>query len=357
MLVVSGGVTLLLVAITALPVSNSNQWWVRVWDYPRPQVLVAAALALSALVAGTLITRKLSKATYLMSLALSSVMAVQLAKIIPYTPVWPLEVDPVAADESHACIKILTSNVKMENRQSAALRDMIEREKPDVALILENDQWWSDQLAQVTKSYPHVLDQPQDNTYGLLFLTTLDPGLLEIRHLSDPAIPSVRATLSLESGERIVFYGVHPTPPRIGQDTDLRDHELILVAQDIRSDDRPSIVSGDLNDVAWSKTTNQFKRIAQVLDPRIGRGLFATFTRTIGSFGGRWTMSFIPRFRVAQSSRARVDRLRSLSPGVRVVPDPGRCHRERRAGRGSAPDVRQVRQANKPAGPESAGPK
>ena len=39
----------------------------------------------------------------------------------------------------------------------------------------------------------------------------------------------------------------------------------------------PLIATGDFNDVAWSDTSQSFKHVGRYLDPRIGRGFFASF--------------------------------------------------------------------------------
>jgi endonuclease/exonuclease/phosphatase (EEP) superfamily protein YafD len=86
----------------------------------------------------------------------------------------------------------------------------------------------------------------------------------------------------------VTLYGVHPRPPGLKrrdgeeserEDSDMRDAELLLVAKEVKKlGDVPVIVAGDFNDVAWSHTTRLFQRIGGLLDPRVGRGLFNTFS-------------------------------------------------------------------------------
>jgi endonuclease/exonuclease/phosphatase (EEP) superfamily protein YafD len=75
---------------------------------------------------------------------------------------------------------------------------------------------------------------------------------------------------------------MHPRPPipmETGRSTE-RDAELLIVGREIRehdAQDKPTIIFGDLNDVAWSRTTRLFQKISRLLDPRVGRGMYSTF--------------------------------------------------------------------------------
>ena len=96
-------------------------------------------------------------------------------------------------------------------------------------------------------------------------------------YLLDEHIPSIRVLIQMKDGTRFMLWGVHPSPPRPGDDTEERDAELLSVAKEAAESAYPAIVAGDLNDVAWSRTTALFRKISGLLDPRIGRGFYATF--------------------------------------------------------------------------------
>jgi endonuclease/exonuclease/phosphatase (EEP) superfamily protein YafD len=145
-------------------------------------------------------------------------------------------------------------------------------------LAVETDRWWCNHLEQL-QDYPFRLAHPLDNTYGMLLVSRLELVEPELRFLLKPEVPSVRTGLRLRSGEVIALYGLHPEPPSPTEaDTSApRDAELVLVAREVAEAGGPTIVAGDLNDVAWSHTSRLFRRISRLLDPRIGRGMFNSF--------------------------------------------------------------------------------
>nr|GFD21842.1 hypothetical protein [Tanacetum cinerariifolium] len=59
-----------------------------------------------------------------------------------------------------------------------------------------------------------------------------------------------------------------PPAPKESKTSTHRDAELLLVGRAIQHHDGPTIVAGDLNDVAWSHTSELFRRLARLLDPR-----------------------------------------------------------------------------------------
>lgn len=261
------------VACTLLPFIPSNEWWIRVWDFPRIQLAALLAVALAAMA----LTGSLRRWPTLLSIAvLAAALAWQLYRILPYTPVHAVAASKTTDCEEDSRLRLLVANVLFGNHDEEPLLSLVRRVGPDVVLLVETGSWWHRHLEPLRDDYPHTVARPQDNGYGMhLFsrFALLDP---EVRYLIDDYVPSIKTGLRLPSGTRVDLHGVHPKPPPI-QDTARRDAELIVVGREVRDEPHPAIVAGDLNDVAWSHTTHLFQEVSGLLDPRVGRGPYSTF--------------------------------------------------------------------------------
>lgn len=267
-------ISLFLILVSALPRARSSRWWVRVWDYPRLQL----AVALGAAATVQLLLAPVSIAEFALLIGTLAALARHIIRIFPYTKLHTIQALGPSRTPPHECtVGLLVANVLQSNRNSGGLIKSIEQHQPDIAIIVETDHWWDAQLSVLAAQYPYGARHPLENTYGMILLSRYPLDDLRVFDRVALGIPSITAQVRLPSGDSFDLYAVHPEPPQPSNDTDQRDAELLLVAKEVSSKDRPGIVAGDLNDVAWSHTTRLFQRISGLLDPRIGRGLFATF--------------------------------------------------------------------------------
>jgi endonuclease/exonuclease/phosphatase (EEP) superfamily protein YafD len=307
-----GLLSLALVFVTAIPLLRYDDWWIRIFDFPRIQIVVLMVLSLAGYTALRFFGR-LRTWDYALVAMVCLALVWQLISIAPYTALYPRQMSDSHAEGDSNRISLLIYNVLSDNREVAALRDLIRETDPDLILLSEPTRWWLEQLDGLEDDYPYTLFQPQENHYGKLLYSRLELEDPEIRFLIEPEIPSIRTGVRLRSGTLITLYGVHPRPPGLKrpenevesggekdigdeknggtgkdngeqnedgerEDSDMRDAELMYVAREVSElGDVPVIVAGDFNDVAWSHTTHLFQRIGGLLDPRVGRGFINTF--------------------------------------------------------------------------------
>lgn len=259
---------------TVFPLIRSPRWWIRMSDFPRLQI----ASALAALLAGYVVLFGItSRWDILYLVAVVPALSLQLFRIFPYTVAAPKQVMTASAHRPDDCIRVMISNVLMENRRSIDLLEIVRDIGPDLLLVVETDDWWHQKLEPLDAMYPYRIKRPQDNYYGMELFSKLELEATDVRFLLSDEIPSIRTGVRLRSGVWIDFFGIHPRPPDPHHDSEGRDAELLLVAKEMRKSRRAAIVAGDMNDVAWSHTTRLFQRMSGALDPRHGRGMFSTF--------------------------------------------------------------------------------
>ncbi|KAB1855783.1 endonuclease [Acinetobacter tandoii] len=255
-----------------------DEWWIRGADFPRLQILVLGLLAFILLIFWP---NPWDLQRELILVALIAALAYQLKMVLPYTFVWKKQVQTVSHEQlqPERQISLLVSNVLTPNTQHHLLIEQISKFKPDLILTLETDQHWQRALQVLEESYPYCVPIPLDNLYGMHLYSRLKLIDTEVKFILSDEIPSIHTTVLLPSGQPVQLYCLHPKPPSPteAKDSTLRDAELLIVGDQIKELDQSCIVMGDLNDVAWSRTTRLFQRISGLLDPRVGRHYVNTF--------------------------------------------------------------------------------
>lgn len=174
-------------------------------------------------------------------------------------------------------VSFLVCNVKQGNNDYYKVKALIAKTEPDIVILMETDEDWETALSESLEMYPNRLSSVQDNSYGLIVASKQELVGGEVRFLLKKEVPSVHTNVIMPSGRRLALFAVHPEPPVPYADTIGRDAEISKIGQIVRETDLPVVVAGDLNDVAWSYTTDRFLRQTGLCDLRRGLGMFNSF--------------------------------------------------------------------------------
>ena len=274
---------------TLASLSKLDYWWVRDFDFPRLQI---STIILFFIIYCAAIFDFSNFWEVLMLLLLIASFVYQAVKIYPYTFFAKKQVKRYRGNDEKRQISILVSNVLTTNTKYHKLIKLINRENPDLVLTLETDRVWEKELEVIENEYPYTVKIPLENLYGMHLYSKLELIDIDIKYLISDEIPSIHGKVKLRSGEKVNIHCLHPKPPSPSEDdtSTNRDAELLLVGKAIDGKQR-TLVFGDLNDVAWSRTTELFMRLSGLLDPRIGRGFYNTFHAHYPVF--RWPLDHV----------------------------------------------------------------
>lgn len=292
-----------LVLASLAPLAKVPFGAIRGLEFPREQYFVFAAV-----LSPVMFLVQPGRAGLTAAAALIGVALFQLFYIIKFTPIWSRQsvaATPQERQDISRRISLLAANVKKSNRQYDPLIDMVRARAPDIVMAIEVDEAWIEALKPaLVDEYAQWVEVPRDNGYGICVMSKLPLSETEVRDLITDGVPSVRTCVTLRDGSALRLYVVHPEPPVINHDTVGRDSEIALVGLEASNDPLPAIVTGDLNDVAWSTTTRRFQRLSGLLDPRVGRGFYNTFNALIPMM--RWPLDHLfhdPMFRLVEMDR------------------------------------------------------
>lgn len=279
---------ILFLAFTWIPLIKWDHWWIRIFDYPRFQKL---SVLVALLILWIVIGHADEKFWWWTGSVLVSIGYLSFL-VWPYSPLGKKMIEMIPYDPQKG-IHLIVGNVYQYNRKFEAALQMIKKNDPDLIFLVETDQAWADALSSIHENYEHRILLPLENTYGLVLYSKLRIRRQEINYLVTDEIPSLEIDIELRGGKLITIYAIHPTPPVPGESLSSteRDAEILIVGKKSKENPLPSLVIGDLNDVAWSYTTSLFLKISEMADPRRGRGFYSTFHAKFPFF--RWPLDHV----------------------------------------------------------------
>lgn len=293
------------IILTLLPLIKVPWWWVRIMDYPHLQLLL---ISLGVLIIAVIYLRHFMRHQKLILLLFFFCFLYKIYKVYPYTVIAPRQTLDAQRAVPENTISLLASNVYMKNRNAEKLIALVRKKNPDIFLAMEVNHWWDKKLEVIEKDYPYRIKKPLENTWGMNLYSKFPLKQSVVEFLTIDTVPSIYSVVQLRQGDKFALHCLHPVPPAPFKDTDERDAELIIVGKRIKNSPLPAIVIGDLNDVAWSYTTNLFQKESRTLDPRRGRGFYNTFHAKIPFF--RYPLDYV--FHTADFRLVEMERLNNI---------------------------------------------
>jgi len=192
-------------------------------------------------------------------------------------------------------LSLLLVNVKMKNRDSEKLIDIIERKKPDIILAMEVNKWWDNELKTIQAEYPYIHETINDVAYGMTLYSKFPLNNIDVDYLHNKNVPSFECKIALAHDKIISFHSIHPVPPTHFQEypdnAGQKEVAMKKLGEEIKAETLPIIVAGDLNDVVWSYVDQLTGTEGIIHDVREGRDFYNSYNAK--HFYMRWPLDHV----------------------------------------------------------------
>lgn len=256
-----------------IPVFRIAHWTFRIFDYVRLQLIF---IQLIILITGFFLYEKGNAAMMLSQVVLGISILYQTIIIFPYLPTHHLF---KKIKKQEKTISVISVNVLQKNEDYYKLIELVKNIQPDILLTMETNKKWEKAIEEFEQNYAFNYKIPKENRYGMHFYTNLKVNKAKEHYFVSDERPAIEVHLLDKDNNDFVFWGIHPPPPSPTEKptSKQKDAELMKIAKLVRELKSPSIVTGDFNNVCWSRSAKLFAKISDLKDARLGKGIHGTF--------------------------------------------------------------------------------
>jgi endonuclease/exonuclease/phosphatase (EEP) superfamily protein YafD len=234
-----GQAAVALAAIASVAGFAGGLWWAfDLFAHFRPQYLIAGFL----LAAFLAVARHMRWAAG--ALAIAAINAI---------PVVALYLQPAEAARPPAAraLRLMSFNVFAHNRDYAGTLRYLQRELPDVLLLLEVTPDWVPVVRTLAVQYPYQWIHVGNAASGIAMMSRVRPGDTATIDLVQRGVPSYLLTFE-RGGATLAVLGTHLSWPLGGRVSALRNAQLDAIARLARGHPGPLVVIGDFNVTPFS---------------------------------------------------------------------------------------------------------
>lgn len=176
-------------------------------------------------------------------------------------------------------LKVISANIYQFNQEFGKFKDLIRKEDPDIFVTIESNKDWEIAIRDLEVEYPYTEKITLENTYGMHLYAKIPFQKVTTHYFVSEDIPSIEAHFKSKEGHDFVVFCVHPPPPSPTEEetSKERDGDLMCIAKHTKEINKPTLVIGDFNAVAWSKISELFRKNSGLIDGRNGRGILASY--------------------------------------------------------------------------------
>ena len=182
-------------------------------------------------------------------------------------------------------IKVMSMNVWCDNRNFDKVIEHVEEEAPDVLLILEYSNQWHEGLKPLHSLYPYRQLQPRWHGYGIAMFSKRPLDHAQVWQLTRDHTDVPALTTNVSIGDHTVrLAGLHTMSPTSSLRINLRNDQMMEIADILTDGDQPTILMGDFNCTPWSPFFKDLIKRCGYRDSRQGQGHLASWNLDMPSF-------------------------------------------------------------------------
>lgn len=262
--------SLLCFGITALAMVTSFYGWpflLEVLSHFQVQYFLGA-------IALTLITLCLKRSRFtLATLFLSAILSAQLLTWYAI----PLPLAQAAASDRPNTYKVVSANLWTRNTDAKRVLAFLQKEQPDLAILMEVNEVMSQQLAAaLATSLPYSSDQLTPYRLGTVLYSKTPLTDVQLQKFNTRSAANMTARTEV-AGTPISVVAIHPFPPIRPELFADRNQAFAAVSEYVNQQFDPVILAGDFNSTMWSPYYRQLARKTGLKNSRDGFGILPTW--------------------------------------------------------------------------------